>query len=48
MLIVTQQFGVNDKGVVNTTNVFVKYAQVIIKNIARSYAFVDKEQWNVL
>jgi hypothetical protein len=35
---------VSDKRVVNAANVFVKDAQVVIKNIARSYAFVDKEQ----
>lgn len=42
-MLIVQQFGISDEWVVNATNALVKEAQVAIKNIARSDAFVNKE-----
>ncbi len=42
-MLIVQQFGISDEWVVNATNALVKEAQVAIKNIARSNAFVNKE-----
>jgi hypothetical protein len=44
----TQQFGVSAKGMVDVVNVLVKEAQVIINNIPRLDAFVNKEQWSII
>ncbi len=41
--LIVQQFGISDEWVVNATNALVKEAQVAIKNITRSNAFVNKE-----
>jgi len=47
-VLIAQQFGVNVKGMVDATNALIKEAQVALKNIARSNAFINKEQWNVI
>jgi hypothetical protein len=38
-----KQFGFNIEGVVDVANALVKKAQLALKNIARPYAFVNKE-----
>jgi hypothetical protein len=47
-VLIVQQFGINVKGMVDATNVVIKEAQLAQKNIARSNAFVNKEQWSVI
>lgn len=47
-VLIVQQFGVNIKGMVDATNALVKEAQVALKNVVGSNAFVNKEQWSVI
>jgi hypothetical protein len=47
-MLIVQQFGVSFEGVVDTTNAFVKEAQVTLKNIVGLDAFVNKKQWSVI
>jgi hypothetical protein len=46
-MLITQQFGVNVEGMVDAANALVKEAYAF-KNIVRSNAFVNKEQWNMI
>jgi hypothetical protein len=46
--LITQQFGVSVKGIVNVVNTLGKEVQVVCKNIVGLDAFVNKEQWNVI
>jgi hypothetical protein len=47
-MLIAQQFGISVEGMIDATNVLVKDAQVIFKNIVRLDAFVNKEQWSVI
>jgi hypothetical protein len=47
-VLIVQQFGVNVKEMVDATNALLKEAQVALKNIVGSNAFVNKEQWSVI
>jgi hypothetical protein len=47
-MLIAQQFGISVEGTIDATNVLVKDAQVIFKNIVRLDAFVNKEQWSVI
>jgi hypothetical protein len=42
-LLITRQFGVNVKGVVDATNMLVKEAQIALKNITITYLFMEKK-----
>jgi hypothetical protein len=46
--IIVKQFGINVEGAVNVANTLVKEAQVVIKNIVGSDAFVNNKQWSVI
>lgn len=46
--LITQQFGVNTKGVVDAVNTLVKEVQVALKNIIGPDAFINKEQWRII
>jgi hypothetical protein len=41
--LIVKQIGFNIKGVVDVVNALVKEVQVALKNIARPYAFINKE-----
>jgi hypothetical protein len=47
-MLIAQQFGISVERTIDATNASVKEAQVPFTNIARSYAFVNKEQWSVI
>jgi hypothetical protein len=42
-MLIMKQFGVNVEKTIDATNMQVKEAQMAFKNIARPYAFVNKE-----
>jgi hypothetical protein len=46
--IIVKKVGVSVEGAVNVANTLVKEAQIAFKNIVRSDAFVNKEQWSVI
>jgi hypothetical protein len=46
--LIAQYFGISVEGAMDVTNALVMEAQVALKIIMRPYAFINKEQWNVI
>jgi hypothetical protein len=47
-VLIHEQLGISKEGVVDVVNVTFEEAKTTLKRIARPYAFVENEQWNVV